>query len=332
MPHGIGLLLFLGLLVAPASSRADETVTVAPVLAPGDVFDVVVTRERSVDNDGHWLLEAKSHTFARLRVLARGPDGLRLSWSVARIVHDLAPGEPSDVAKKLGSIAEGLAFEVEADARGRPRAIRERGRVREWLHAATDRVVDDIERGLVGGGYPEAQVDAVGEAMRRPFHELADAPDERFDGVWLRDLLTLLDLAGRELPVGEELHREATGPVPMIGDREPRLSIREQARFEERDGARRLVVERSETPAEEIAPREVLARFPGLLAMIARMEPARQQQALDELPPVTFGRDTVWTLDADTFLPVRVELGETLAIGGLGRRTRAVYEIGRAEP
>lgn len=320
---GLALLAFSAL---PA--LAAETVTIAPALEPDLALDVVVTRERAVDNDGHWLVEAKSRTFARLRVLGRDAGGWRLSWSVARIVHDIAPGEPSEVAKKLGSIVAGLAFEAETDAAGRPVAIRERGRVREWLHAATDRTVDGIEQELVAQGYPEDQVGRVGTAMRRPFHELADAPDARFDRVYLQDLAVLFDLAGRELPLDRELERELRGPVPMIVDRAPRLSVRETARWSEEAGEeRRLVVERVETLAEAIEPRDVLARFPGLLTMIRRMDPEEQQRTLDELPPVSFERRTVWTLDGTSFLPLRVERREKLAIGGLGRRTVTTWEV-----
>lgn len=328
IPVAFGLWLSGLFAVSPVAA---ETVAVTPALAPGLALDVVVTRERAVDNDGHWLLEAKSRTFARLRVLDRVPQGWRLSWSIARIVHDVAPGEPSEVAKKLGSIVVGLAFEAETDAAGRPVAIRERERVREWLHGATDRTVEGIEAELIEQGYPADQVGQVGTAMRRPFHELADAPDARFDRVYLQDAAILLDLAGRRLPVGAELRRELAGPVPMVVDHEPRLAVRETARWVVEPGAgRRLVVERSEALAEEIEPREVLARFPGLLTMIRRMDAEEQERTLDELPPVSFERHTVWTLDGTDFLPVRVEREERLAIGGLGRRTLTTYEVAPA--
>jgi hypothetical protein len=329
--YRVCLVLLLCAIAPTGLVRADATVTVRPVLEPGDTFDLVITRERSVDDDGHWLLEAKNQTFAQLRVLARTPDGFHLGWSVGRIVHQLAPGEPSAVAKKLGSIAEGLAFEVEADPAGRPQAIRDRGQVRTWLHAATDRVVDEIEQDLIAQGYPEAQVRAAGEAMRGPFHDLARAPDERFDRVWLRDLLTVLDLAGHTLPLGVEIQREAAGPVPMLDDRLVRLTIRERARLEAGEGKPRLLVERAETLAERVPQGDVLARFPALFAVITRMQPEQQKQALEELPPVQFERRTLWTIDPQTFVPLAAEREETLALGGLGRRSRALYSLTRAQ-
>lgn len=332
MLHRLCLVLVACLLIPRGSLGADETVRVLPAFAPGDAFEVVITRERSVDDDGHWLLEAKNQMFAQLEVLARGPDGLRLSWAVERIVHELAPGEPSDVAKKLGSIAEGLGFEVEADPAGRPRAIRAREQVRAWLHAAADRVVDEIEQQLIAQGYTEAQVRAAGETMRRPFHDLARASDDRFDRVWLRDLLTVFDLAGRILPLGGDIEREAAVPVLTLDDRLVRLRIRERAWLEAGEGTLRLLVERAETLAEPIAQADVLGRFPGLFTVIRRMEPERQKQALEELPPVRFERRTLWTLDPQTFLPLLVELEETLALGGLGRRSRALYTLTRAQP
>lgn len=329
--HHLALALALWL-AAWAHARAGAAVTIAPTLDPGSVFAVTISRERSVDDDGHWLLEAKSQTSARLRVLARDADGWRLSWSVGGIVQEVVPGEPSEVARRLGAITVGLAFEATTDAAGRPLAIRERSGVREWLRASTNRTVEAIESDLVGQGYPREQIGQLGEAMRRPFLELADAPDARFDQVYLRDLRLILELAGRDFEPGVELVREANGPVPMIMDREPRLSVHEHAYWSAgHDGARSFVVERTETLAEEIAARDVLARFPGLLAVIARLEPERQQQALDELPPASFERRTMWQLDPQRWLPVRIELEERVTLGGLGRKTTAVYDLRQAD-
>ncbi|GBD43031.1 hypothetical protein HRbin40_00494 [bacterium HR40] len=316
------------LLASLRVAQATETVTVAPRLVPGTMVSIDIERERAVEHDGQWLVEAKSRTLARLGVVAENPHGHRLVWRIERIDPQLVPGDLPEVTRRLSTIVEGLAFVLATDAARRPLGIAERAGVRASLRSAVARAAEAIVEDLTARGLPAAQAQDAAERMAQPFFDLAAAPDARFDAVHLQDPAVVLDLAGRSLVVASAVTREESRVVAVLGEKAQRLLVQERADWQQdARGERLLVVERTESLAEPIAPAEVLARFPGLQAVIASLDPQSREKTLEGLPPGDFVRHTVWRFDPGSWWPVGIEREETVRLGTLARRTLARYRL-----
>ncbi len=316
-------LLVLGL--ASAVVRA-EPLDLSPELAPGARFSVTMTRERSGRGDDNWILEAKSRIRAALEVLERDRRGYLLRWQIRAIEHDYLPEASRPVVAELGSIAEGLDLRVRLSGRTGVAVIENRKAARDWIRSSTRKRVERIGRLLLDRGYPKASVDQAMARMRKPFLELADAPDRQFDAVYLAELSVLFDLAGQNLQPGVAVTRTVPRPTALVSKRPVEVQVRDVLlELDARQGVAQ--VERFESLAEVVPPRELLARFPVLRRMLARLDESKQEAALGELPEPSFERRSRFVVPLDTKLPRHVERIETYGLGELRRRILLEIEV-----
>lgn len=204
---GVTLGLVLGLLgLCPTGAPAADAVLIWPKFQAGDRFTLEFTRTHEQTGSGARHAKAKTTTPIAVEVLECGPDGFVVSWTIGKTKvlgnADLGP------LAVLADAAAGLRLEVEVDAAGIMKGVRNYAELEPKFRALIDLLYEQMSN----QGLSEEQRDELRAALNDTF-----GTREAVEQSLLREAALYLVPAGWAIDPREKRRGTDTIPNPFGG-------------------------------------------------------------------------------------------------------------------
>jgi hypothetical protein len=206
-----GLLLFVGLLFAPALAAQPKVMELKPRWKRGDALRYEMTRTHAREADGKVVRKVVTRTPVELEVVDVDEEGSIIRWTQGSTVFDDPKFDDDPTARATSAIQKGLDIDLDIDGEGVLIGVRNWKEIRGIGHKVQDTVLAQMAK----AGTPKATIEAVRKDTDKLF-----ATKESIEAAFGKHAVLLF------YPYGEEYEFEKSVPyegeiINVLGNEEP---------------------------------------------------------------------------------------------------------------